>query len=138
MTLFDQFEDWWKHYPRKVAKGDARKAYQKALKKVSHETLVLAAKAFSASVADTDPRFICHPATWLNGERWSDETVRHRIAAAEPSNGNGDAKKRLREIQAQIIAKGMLIANLSDGYVAGLVRDGLVTTEQAKRAGYTL
>jgi len=69
------FEEWWIHYPRKVSKGQARKAYKTALKKTDHDTLIAAVKAFSASVAETEAQFIAHGSTWLNGERWLDENI---------------------------------------------------------------
>ena len=66
--LFDEF---WKRYPRKVGKGDARRAFEKALKKVELPFL-LAALDLQKRGWD-DPKFIPFPATWLNGERWDDE-----------------------------------------------------------------
>lgn len=68
-----EFETWWSIYPRKVGKGQARKAYTSALKKASTDELSAAATAYAEKVATTEPRFIAHPATWLNGERWTDE-----------------------------------------------------------------
>ncbi|MGV5046863.1 hypothetical protein [Rhodococcus pyridinivorans] len=76
------FEEWWKHYPRKVSKGQARKAYKTALKKTDHDILLAAVKAFSASVAETDTQFIAHASTWLNGERWLDEGITPADAAS--------------------------------------------------------
>lgn len=68
------FEAWWKLYPRKVGKGQARKAYLAASKKTAPAELAIAAEAFATKVHDsrTEERFIPHPATWLNGERWAD------------------------------------------------------------------
>lgn len=73
-----EFEAWWLLYPRRVAKGQARKAYFKA--RDGTEAIVLAegAKRYSAAMSGKDPDFIKHPSTWLNGECWSDE-------AAEPA-----------------------------------------------------
>src|SRR5699024_4333525 len=71
----DQFSAWWQHYPRTVCKGQARRAYSAALKKTDHNTLVAAADAFTARVRGSDPKFIAHPATWLNGERWTDQDL---------------------------------------------------------------
>jgi hypothetical protein len=28
---------------------------------------------YAKSVEGSDPKFVAHPATWLNGERWDDE-----------------------------------------------------------------
>lgn len=64
------FAEWWEAYPRKTAKGAARSAYRSALKKAKPEVLLasLAAARFSQ-----EAKFIPHPATWLNQERWLDE-----------------------------------------------------------------
>jgi DNA-binding Lrp family transcriptional regulator len=72
-NYIDQFEDFWSFCPRKVGKGQARKAYTTALKKTSHDQLMAGMRQYAVSVKDRDPEFIAHPATWLNGERWSDE-----------------------------------------------------------------
>lgn len=79
------FEAWWLLYPRRVAKGQARKAYLKARSGADAAILAEGAKRYSAEVSGKDPDFIKHPATWLNGECWSDERAdpaksEHRIA----------------------------------------------------------
>lgn len=70
----DQFEnDLWPICLRKVGKGQARKAYLSALKKTSHEEIMVGMRRYVEANKDKDIEFIAHPATWLNGERWSDE-----------------------------------------------------------------
>lgn len=49
------------------------KAYKHARKKTSHEVLLVGAKREAAK--PTDPKYIPHPATWLNQERWLDEDL---------------------------------------------------------------
>lgn len=71
----DGFSEFWQHYPRKVAKGAAGKAYRAALKKTSSDTIIEAAKRFAKRAVGKDPEFIAHAATWLNGERWADQPV---------------------------------------------------------------
>jgi uncharacterized protein YdaU (DUF1376 family) len=70
-----QFEDFWSICPRKTAKGSARKAWLKAIKTTSPETIVDGMKVYAKSTQGTEPQFIAHPATWLNAERWLDETT---------------------------------------------------------------
>ena len=70
-----QFEDFWSICPRKTAKGSARKAWIKAIKTALPETIIDGIKAYAKSAQGTEPQYIAHPATWLNGERWSDETT---------------------------------------------------------------
>jgi uncharacterized protein YdaU (DUF1376 family) len=60
------FAEWWKNYPRKVAKADAIRAYKAAIKRG----------------ATPDPSFIPYPATWLNQARWEDEEIAAPIADA--------------------------------------------------------
>ncbi|EKE75513.1 hypothetical protein [Oceanibaculum indicum] len=74
------FEAWWKHCPRKVGKGQARQAYRAALSKATAEALVEGILRYAGQVADRDGQFICHPSTWLRGERWLDQD-----ATAPPS-----------------------------------------------------
>lgn len=70
-----EFADWWQHYPKKVDKGQARKAYKTALKKADPDTLTAGAKAYAATVTDTEKRFIKNPSTWLNAEAWNNTTT---------------------------------------------------------------
>jgi hypothetical protein len=70
-VMFDKF---WSAYPRKVAKEDARRAWNKlALPFTEFEKLMAALSA--AKVTWTEERFIPYPATWINGRRWEDELV---------------------------------------------------------------
>ena len=70
-ALFDQF---WGTYPRKTDKGNARKAWAKAVKKKPAGEIIAAAAAYAAT--KPEPKFTAHPTTWLNGERWDDELAR--------------------------------------------------------------
>ena len=69
----DEFLDWYKHYPRKVGKGAAAKAYGK-LTADERATLNDITHTYAASVQDSEERFIPHPATWLNERRFDDHT----------------------------------------------------------------
>lgn len=71
----DGFERFWQAYPRKVGKLAARKAYAVAVRKVAGPDPpgLLIEAVERAKPFWTDPRFIPHPATWLNQGRWDDE-----------------------------------------------------------------
>lgn len=73
-ALDAEFETWWKAYPRKKAKPNARKAWTKARSKASVQVLTDGLDLLDRS----NPKFIPHGATWLNGERWNDEPDRSR------------------------------------------------------------
>ncbi len=69
-----EFEDWYQHYPRKVARGQAEKAFAKARRAdISLETLIDGAKRYVRQVAGKEHKYTKHPATWLNGKCWLDE-----------------------------------------------------------------
>lgn len=71
------FTAFWVAYPRKVGKGQARKAWRSAVvgKPGDPKVIIAAAEQFGAScrAKGTEQQFIPHPATWLNGERWGDD-----------------------------------------------------------------
>lgn len=67
------FGIFWAAYPRHIARAKARQSFEKAIAKVSASVIVEAAGRYRRHVGDSDPKFIAHPATWLNQERWDDE-----------------------------------------------------------------
>jgi hypothetical protein len=74
------FLEFWKQYPRKVAKGAAIKSWP------GDDLLPAITAALSwQTKAWTDPQFIPHPATYLRQRRWEDEKVEPAVSAR--SNG---------------------------------------------------
>lgn len=74
-SVDDGFEKFWTIYPRKVGKGAAFKAWKKARKTASDEQIIAACNLYAVLRRTQDPQYTAHPATWLNQERWLDETV---------------------------------------------------------------
>lgn len=75
----DPFDDWWKLYPHKKSKQDARDAYAKALKKHKpiHLTKMLEAYLQGRKREEQAGKFVANwpnASTWLNQERWTDYT----------------------------------------------------------------
>ncbi|TWA87122.1 uncharacterized protein DUF1376 [Azospirillum brasilense] len=68
-----EFDRWYRAYPKRVAKGQAEKAYRTARKAVDADTLLRAAEAYARAVAGKDAKYTPNPATWLNGQRWLDD-----------------------------------------------------------------
>lgn len=71
-----RFETFWISYPRKVARQDAAKAFNKlALVNGDFEKVLAALDAAKASEQwqRDEGKFIPHAATWLNGRRFEDE-----------------------------------------------------------------
>lgn len=68
----DRFEDFWKNYPRKEAKGRALKSWDKAIKSTNRQLIIDAAERYAKSYTG-EYQFIPLPATWLNDMKWLDE-----------------------------------------------------------------
>jgi len=69
-----RFDEFWAAYPRRVGKIHAEKAYAKAVAAgADHDQLIAAARFYAMEKKLTDPQYIKHPATWLNGGCWQDE-----------------------------------------------------------------
>jgi len=71
----EQFEIFWRAYPRKKDKGDARRAWEqtKTIRPLTAD-LVKAVIVQKSSVDWTKEggRYVPYPASWLRGERWED------------------------------------------------------------------
>lgn len=72
------FELFWNEYPRKVAKADARKKFEKL--NPDEELLAVMLKAISRQKESEQwtkdgGQYIPHPSTWINQRRWEDETL---------------------------------------------------------------
>jgi hypothetical protein len=72
----DGFAAFWGAYPKKAAKKDALKAWNKLAPSGDLQATMLAAlekqKQWKQWIRD-DGQFIPYPATWLNGTRWEDQ-----------------------------------------------------------------
>tara|TARA_A100001201_G_scaffold135705_1_gene124145 strand:- start:146 stop:979 length:834 start_codon:yes stop_codon:yes gene_type:complete len=78
----DQFNEFWNLYDKKVSKPKAITAYNRALKKVDHKTIMDALKKQKKLWVGKDKAYIKHPTTWLNQECWEDE-IEHIQPAKE-------------------------------------------------------
>jgi hypothetical protein len=92
---------FWKSYPRKAAKGDARKAWLQTAK-IRPETgellQVIEQHKQTEQWLRDGGQFIPYPASWLRAERWEDE-----LTVDMGANKNG---KLWHESWSGIVAKG--------------------------------
>lgn len=82
----DWFSEFYSHYPRKVGKAAALRAWDKIKPDYSLVEVMIRALSVQALSPDWEKengRFIPHPATWLNGRRWEDQ-----IAAPKTESSN--------------------------------------------------
>ncbi len=68
------FDDFWRLYPKKVARTDAMQAFVRALKHATIDEILQGALRYATERREEDPRYTKHPATWLNKGCWSDAT----------------------------------------------------------------
>ena len=68
------FIEFWDIYPRRMAKGKARKAWAIALTKADSESILVGAERFKKSKLGKPTEFIPYPSVWLNGEQWTDDS----------------------------------------------------------------
>ena len=61
----DTFDKFWELYPKKIAKADALKAWNKAIKVKTAERLLELTKAYAEGKLP-DQTYIPYPASWLN------------------------------------------------------------------------
>lgn len=87
-------------YPRREGRGEARKAWTKAIGKAA-ASVILAGAARFADDPNRDPAFTPHPATWLNQERWLDDPLPERM------NGREAAGRRSRMLAQELERQGL-------------------------------
>ena len=68
------FDKFWELYPKKVAKADALKAWNKAIKTKTAERLLELTKAYAEGKLPED-KYIPYPASWLNKELYESVEV---------------------------------------------------------------
>ena len=64
------FEHFWKAYPRRKGRGHALRAWLAACKRAAPAEILAGLSQYRWP---DDPKYIKHPATWLNAQCWLDE-----------------------------------------------------------------
>ena len=121
--LFDQ---WYAVYPRKVGKGAAFKAFERARKAKTLpdiDELVQITQRYATFAKTLDPQFIPHPSTWLNEARYDDEVQ----PQTQTVNGAATASPRLLEwLEARGVTLDEYNSRKSDGaWVDALKQKGI-------------
>lgn len=71
----DEFETFWKAYPRRQARKDAIDAWNSPKVKIDLPAILKAIEAKKAAGEWDDVQYIPMPAVWLRGSRWTDEIL---------------------------------------------------------------
>lgn len=112
------FTEFWKAYPNKKAKQAAAKAWKRlkpdrALFDVIMQALEAAKR--SDQWSRDKGRYIPHPATWINGQRWEDQDAE---VAADTNRGQSGMAGTM-EVLARIISEEAEAGPLSGFHMAG-------------------
>lgn len=116
-SLDDEFEMIWKAYPRKVAKGAAKKLWLRIRRKEDFETVAKPLGQFIRNSSGTDITMIPHLRTWLHQERWGDEQT-------HATNRQQTTDDQLDALMAQT-TDGQMDALFADGFPARLTDERL-------------
>ncbi|CUH60259.1 helix-turn-helix domain-containing protein [Thalassobacter stenotrophicus] len=81
LSIEEEFERVWEHYPRKVGKGAARKAWAKARKRATYAEVTGPLGVWIKLQRGTPVEKTPHFTTWLNQERWLDDQTHARNRA---------------------------------------------------------
>lgn len=112
LTDFDLF---WKHYPKKVAKDDAIKMWKNKKNKPPIEIIIEAVERYKQS-ENVLEGYVSNPATWINKGRWSDEFVpfKQPIKKQSKTDVSMETYERVQEMKRQQANQN----NFIDGEIA--------------------
>lgn len=118
------FNEFWQLYPRKVAKVSAEKAWKKSRGDEIGDQIIAGLKRQLPHW--TDPKFIPHPASWLNAGRWDDQLHVEVRPSAPPPRAQREAwpqqdgwKANINRVLVQLVYKA---GGVSDETMARLIK----------------
>jgi len=83
------FEDFWRAYPKKIARADAMRAFAMVVQQATPSEIIRGAIRYAAERKGEDPRYTKNPATWLNKGCWKDPSPPfHALPRAGPWQSN--------------------------------------------------
>ena len=72
-VFIPSFADFWTLYPRRVARKEAERAWQRLSAAERIDATIAISKWRAVWVARGEMHYVPHASTWLNGARWDDE-----------------------------------------------------------------
>lgn len=116
ISIDDLFDEFWKAYPRRVERKAAARAFEKAVVSIAKrrgwtpiraaDFLTTVIRAWSIQWVQREQRTpdkIPHAASWLNGERWTDElpavAAPHAAAGSPPPGRHPSVTANLNLVQ---------------------------------------
>jgi hypothetical protein len=107
-----QFDEFYQLYPRREARLDARKSWDRVVSEgqATPDQLIAGAMRYSADRIGHDPKYTKLPATWLNKGCWADDPVRatptiaRAIASQRPMS---HVERQMEIIQRRKLGEGL-------------------------------
>ena len=75
LSKSNDFDEFWRAYPKKVGKDSARKAWDKAKPRIDDVMSALSWQVESPQWFKSNGQYIPNPTTYINQGRWQDEPV---------------------------------------------------------------
>lgn len=85
----ETFEEFWKVYPRKVAKQQAWRRWRQVVRNVSPHLIIEGARRYRDD-PNRDDEFTAHAATWLHHGRWDDPPLPEKRGRATAGQARMD------------------------------------------------
>ena len=81
------FDEFWGTYPNRLGKGEARRAFAKAVEQVGVQRVLDGVRRLAADPNLPPRQYVPRAATWLNQERWDDDPypAREPVHAQRPA-----------------------------------------------------
>ncbi|WP_280475466.1 hypothetical protein [Nocardia asiatica] len=101
------FQEFWATFPRRQGKGDAIKAWAKAIKKADAQVIIDGALRY-ATDPNREDQYTAMAASWLNAERWSDDPLPDRRPRAAPMGPSRSDQKvqNILDIGSRLVSEG--------------------------------
>ena len=105
------FDDFWTLFPKRIARKDAMKAWARLTPEDRVASLMALLDWRRVWAARGDYQFTPNAATWLNGERWTDELpAEHRqvatsashVIAKLPEHERGEMPAKVRDMLSKL------------------------------------
>jgi hypothetical protein len=116
VAVLDLFDSFWSLWPRSEGKIPARKAWEKATRKIDATLLLELARRYVEHPHRPPKQFVPHASTWLNESRWEDGEPTAREADSKPSQSDKfHATLQMgRDLQAQLDAQALAGSTLRE------------------------
>jgi len=96
------FGDFWRMYPRKVAKLEAQKAWKQMTREYSPEEIIAGLERNLPALQTRDKQYIKHPASWLRAGCWMDEQKGRHVC---------DFYELLRHYEGELAGKPFILSD---------------------------